>query len=123
MTSGTSRPPGAARADLAARATRLAAAGAVGASVVHELRNALAVVSSSLFLAKRDRKDEDKLLRHLEKANDEVIRAQAVVAVVLGLAWGEMLAHKPTPTTSKSLAEILIKIPLQHLIQITRSHI
>lgn len=95
MTSGTSRPPGAARADLAARATRLAAAGAVGASVVHELRNALAVVSSSLFLAKRDRKDEARLLRHLEKANDEVIRAQAVVAAVLGLARGETLAREP----------------------------
>ena len=34
-------------------AARLAAAGAVGASVAHELRNALAVAESSLYLAQR----------------------------------------------------------------------
>lgn len=79
-----------------ARATRLAAAGAVGASVVHELRNALAVVSSSLYLARRDRGDEDRLLVHLEKATSEVHRAQAVVAAVLGLARGEALAREST---------------------------
>lgn len=84
------------RPELAARATRLAAAGAVGASVVHELRNALAVVSSSIYLAKRDRGDEARLLAHLEKATREVDRAQAVVAAVLGLARGEALGREVT---------------------------
>ena len=78
------------------RTTRLAVAGAVGASVVHELRNALAVVSSSLFLARRDRADETRLLRHLDKAAREVYRAQAVVAAVLGLARGETLTRETT---------------------------
>jgi signal transduction histidine kinase len=82
--------------EFAARALRLAAAGAVGASVVHELRNALAVVSSSLFLARRDRQSEEKLLRHLDNATNEVNRAQAVVAAVLGLARGEALAREAT---------------------------
>jgi len=45
--------------DLAERATRLASAGAVGASVAHELRNALAVAEVFLFLARRDIDDRD----------------------------------------------------------------
>lgn len=87
MPSSPSRSP-----EFAARALRLAAAGAVGASVVHELRNSLAVVSSSLYLARRDHEDTKRLLHHLDKASNEVIRAQAVVAAVLGLARGEALA-------------------------------
>ena len=77
------------------RATRLGAAGAVGASVAHELRNALAVVSSSIFLAKRDRADERRLMAHLEKATAEVQRAHAVVDAVLGLARGDALSREP----------------------------
>ena len=46
------------QSDLAERAARLASAGAVGASVAHELRNALAVAESSLFLARRDLEDK-----------------------------------------------------------------
>ncbi|MFO0659404.1 MAG: ATP-binding protein [Polyangiaceae bacterium] len=84
----------------AERATRLAAAGAVGASVVHELRNALAIVSSSLFLAQRDRHDDERLQRHLAKASEEVRHAHAVVTAVLGLARGEALARELTPVTS-----------------------
>jgi signal transduction histidine kinase len=87
-------------AELTTRALRLAAAGAVGASVVHELRNALAVVSSSLYLARRDRADAAKLDRHLDKATLEVQRAQSVVAAVLGLARGEALAREPTPVAT-----------------------
>lgn len=83
------------RPELTTRALRLAAAGAVGASVVHELRNALAVVSSSLYLARRDRGDEGKLLGHLDKATREVHRAQAVAAAVLGLARGDALTREP----------------------------
>ncbi|RYE87596.1 MAG: HAMP domain-containing histidine kinase, partial [Myxococcales bacterium] len=79
------------------RALRLAAAGAVGASVVHELRNALAVVSSSLYLARRDRGDEPQLLAHLDKAARELARAQDVAAAVLGLARGDTLVREPTP--------------------------
>lgn len=83
-----------------ARALRLAAAGAVGASVVHELRNALAVVSSSIFLARRDRGDEPRLLSHLEKASVELNRAQSVAAAVLGLARGDALQCEQTPVAS-----------------------
>jgi signal transduction histidine kinase len=81
--------------DLAERAARLASAGAVGASVAHELRNALAVAESSLFLARRDLEDKNKLLHHLDKVTLEIRRAQRVIGAVLGLARGEAVALEP----------------------------
>jgi signal transduction histidine kinase len=87
-------------ADLAERATRLATAGAVGASVAHELRNALAVAESSLFLARRDLDDRDKLVRHLDKVTVEIRRAQRVIGAVLGLARGETVTLEPADVAS-----------------------
>lgn len=84
-------------ADLEHRATRLAAAGAVGASVAHELRNALAVAESSLFLAQRDLDDRARLTRHLAKVSSEIRKAHQVIGSVLGLARGEPLRCEPTP--------------------------
>src|SRR5690349_6982516 len=75
--------------ELAERAAQLASAGAVGASVAHELRNALAVAESSLFLARRDLGDREKVVRHLDKVALEIRRAQGVIGAVLGLARGD----------------------------------
>src|SRR5581483_6745839 len=71
------------------RAARLAAAGAVGASVAHELRNALAVAESALFLAQRDLDDRARLVRHLDQVGAEIRKAHDVIGSVLGLARGE----------------------------------
>ncbi|EYF02736.1 sensor histidine kinase [Chondromyces apiculatus] len=84
-------------ADLACRAARLAAAGAVGASVAHELRNALAVAESSLFLAQRDLDDRALVSGHLTKVSAEIRKAQQVIGSVLGLARGEPLRCEPAP--------------------------
>jgi signal transduction histidine kinase len=81
--------------DLAERTARLASAGAVGASVAHELRNALAVAESSLYLARRDLGDHDKVVRHLDKVTMEIRRAQRVIGAVLGLARGEAVTLEP----------------------------
>jgi signal transduction histidine kinase len=81
--------------DLSERAARLASAGAVGASVAHELRNALAVAESSLFLARRDLEDKSKLVHHLDKVTLEIRRAQRVIGAVLGLARGEAVSLEP----------------------------
>lgn len=78
--------------ELAERASQLASAGAVGASVAHELRNSLAVAETSLFLAKRDIDERAKLLSHLEKASVEIRRSQEIIGVVLGLARGDSIA-------------------------------
>ena len=86
--------------DLAERVTRLASAGAIGASVAHELRNALAVAESSLFLARRDLADQGKLVHHLDKVTAEIRRAQRVIGAVLGLARGEAVTLESTDVTS-----------------------
>lgn len=83
--------------ELAERALQLASAGAVGASVAHELRNALAVAESSLFLARRDLGDRDKVVHHLDKVGLEIRRAQAVIGAVLGLARGDAVMLESAP--------------------------
>ena len=75
--------------DLQERARRLAAAGVVGASVAHELRNALAVAESALFLAQRDIDDRPRLSRHLDQMASEIRKAHNVIGSVLSLARGE----------------------------------
>lgn len=77
------------------RAARLAAAGAVGASVAHELRNALAVAESALFLAQRDLDDRGRLIRHLDQVGAEIRKAHDVIGSVLGLARGEPVRREP----------------------------
>ncbi len=79
------------------RSARLAAAGAVGASVAHELRNALAVAESALFLAQRNIDDRARLTRHLDQVGAEIRRAHDVIGSVLGLARGEPVRREPYP--------------------------
>jgi signal transduction histidine kinase len=81
--------------ELERRAERLVAAGAVGASIAHELRNALAVAESALFLAQRDLDDRAKLVRHLDQVGAEIRRAHDVIGSVLGLARGEPVRREP----------------------------
>jgi signal transduction histidine kinase len=81
--------------ELERRAARLAAAGAVGASVAHELRNALAVAESALFLAHRDLDDRARLIRHLDQVGAEIRKAHDVIGSVLGLARGEPIRREP----------------------------
>lgn len=77
------------------RAARLAAAGAVGASVAHELRNALAVAESALFLAQRNLDNRARLTRHLDQVGAEIRKAHEVIGSVLGLARGEPVRREP----------------------------
>lgn len=78
-------------------ARRLAAAGAVGASVAHELRNALAVSASALFLARRDIDDRARLVRHLDQMSAEIRKAHNIIGSVLGLARGEPVRREAAP--------------------------
>ena len=79
---------------------RLVAAGAVGASVAHELRNALAVAESALFLAQRDVDDRARLTRHLDQVGAEIRKAHHVIGSVLGLARGEPVRREAAPVGS-----------------------
>ncbi len=74
------------------REIRLAVASALGAGLVHELRNALAVAESSVFLTKRCLDDRDAAARHLDRAASELRGAQDLVTRVLRYVRGEPLA-------------------------------
>jgi len=84
------------QAELVRCACRIAAAGAVGASVAHELRNALAVAESALFLALRNLDDRERLTRHLDQVGAEIRKAHGVIGSILGLARGEPVHREPT---------------------------
>lgn len=79
------------------RETRLAVASALGAGLVHELRNALAVAESSVFLAKKKIDDRDLALRHLDKVAGELRSAQELVSRVLDYVRGEPLDLRDVP--------------------------
>jgi signal transduction histidine kinase len=72
--------------------TRLAVASALGAGLVHELRNALAVAESSVFLTKKSLGDRAQAERHLDRAASELRGAQDLVTRVLRYVRGEPLA-------------------------------
>jgi signal transduction histidine kinase len=80
---------------------RLAAVGEVAASAVHEIRNALQVAATSLWLAKQGGTPEG-IQQHVAKAERATRTAQGVVDAVLGLARGERLVGE-----SASVEELL----------------
>lgn len=67
----------------------------MGASIAHELRNALASAESALFLARRDIGDKARLLRHIDLVGLEIRKAHDVIGSVLGLARGEPVRREP----------------------------
>ena len=96
---GAYAPPVARRdpLDVERRAARLVAAGAVGASVAHELRNALAVAESALFLAQRDLDDRAAARPPPRPGRRRDPPAHDVIGSVLGLARGEPVRREPAP--------------------------
>lgn len=82
---------------------RLAAVGEVTASAVHEIRNALQVAATSLWLAKQA-KTEELVQQHVAKAERATRTAQGVVDAVLGLARGERLVGE-SATVDELLAD------------------
>lgn len=60
----------------------------VSVALAHELQNALAVVASSLYLARRDRGVPEALSRHLDESAAQLDEAQRVIQAVLRLARG-----------------------------------
>lgn len=77
----------------------LAALGEIAGEIVHELRNALLVISASTYLAQKSPADS---AQHLQKIERHARVAQAIVDGMLALARGEAVVTEPTP-----LADVL----------------
>jgi two-component system, NtrC family, sensor histidine kinase HydH len=78
-----------------ARLERLYVSSTLGAGLVHDLRNLLAVVESSAFLASKNRSDPTKLAAHLDRLNDHARRAQQILNALLEVSKGEAIARTP----------------------------
>lgn len=72
-----------AREESAARSNRLSTAGAVAASVAHEVRNPLAIIRSNVQLVLDNCAPDDEGRRHLGKVLDQVDRAGRTLAGML----------------------------------------
>jgi two-component system, NtrC family, sensor histidine kinase HydH len=64
---------------------RLATIGQVAASIGHELRNPLAVMETSLHLARRRATDEN-VLKHLDRIGEQTVLCASIVSGLLDLA-------------------------------------
>jgi signal transduction histidine kinase len=73
---------------------RLAALGEIAAEVAHELRNALQIVASNVFLARQDLLASEP---HLAKIERSTRIAQGIVDDVMALARGEATLAEPVP--------------------------
>ena len=71
----------------------LAALGEIAGEIVHELRNALLVISASTYLAQKSPAD---CAPHLQKIERHTRIAQAVVDGMMALARNEAVATEPT---------------------------
>lgn len=85
-----------------ARLERLYVSSTLGAGLVHDLRNLLAVVESSAFLASKNRADTEKLDVHLRRLTDHARRAQQILDAIM-----QMTKNEGISLTSWSLEEVV----------------
>jgi len=87
---------------------RLAALGQLAASIGHELRNPLAVIDTSLHLA-RSRSEDERLQKHLGKIGKQVRISNQIIADLLDLARDRAAVREPThlETLMKEALEVV----------------
>lgn len=78
-----------------AQLERLYVSSTLGAGLVHDLRNLLAVVESSAFLASKNRNDGEKLDRHLRRLTDHARRAQQILDAIMQMTKDEQITLTP----------------------------
>lgn len=75
---------------------RLATLGQVAASIGHELRNPLAVMSTSLHLLRRSIPDDERALRRVDKVSQQVELSSRIIGDLLALTREGPSSRRPT---------------------------
>lgn len=90
---------------------RLAAIGELAATVGHELRNPLAVITNALYLLRRALAGGGDPARHLDTAEREVAAASAIVSDLLDYARARQPVMAPIDVADLA-AEVLSTVPV-----------
>jgi len=89
-----------------ARTERLATYGQLVGSIGHELRNPLAVITSSLYILGKRVGDDPQVHKHLERISDQVAVANGIVLDLLDIIHDRPLVREPVrlPSLLEGLA-------------------
>jgi signal transduction histidine kinase len=99
---------------------RLATIGQIAAGIGHDLRNPLSVIDSSLYLLRRRVGEDERVVHHLSKIDDQVQHCGRIIESLLG-----MIRERPAlrePIQARALLEHaagLVHLPATLPIQVT----
>lgn len=80
----------------AQRHERLATFGQLVASIGHELRNPLGVMESSLYLLRGRSSPDEKVVRHLDRIQDQIRVSNRIITDLLNMARDQPADRRPT---------------------------
>jgi two-component system sensor histidine kinase HydH len=95
---------------------RLAQMGELLGSVLHELRNPLGVIESSLYLIKQKPDDSERQAKHLARIGEQVGRARHIITGLLSLLHDQPLDLGPVellPAIREAIATLDAKVPFE----------
>jgi len=95
---------------------RLAQLGELVGERLHELRNPLGVIESSLYLIRQRPDDAERRDKHLERIDEQVRRAQLVITGQLGLLHEHPLDLEPVALgalVAEAASTIAMRVPLR----------
>ena len=102
------------------RSERLATIGQLAASVGHELRNPLGVVSNSLYFLKLKLKsDDEKVKKHLATMQRELARSDKIISDLLDFSRRREPSFAPTDLNGV-VEEALSKVPIPEGVQVVK---
>jgi signal transduction histidine kinase len=84
------------------RRERLATFGQLMASIGHELRNPLGVIESSLYMVRSKVPQEEKILRHLDRIEEQVGRSNRIITSFL-----DLVRERPRKVARAPVAELI----------------
>ena len=94
----------------------LAELGEIAGSVLHELRNPLGVIESSIYLIQKKPDDAERRDKHLARMKEQVQHAKAVIAGLL-----DLLRDGPLHTDSVAVAPLLLLVTRDTVVKVEPS--